>query len=150
MVKISVKSIDPKQLYPLREAWLVATGVIPEARIVEDKSSRVEHLGAFCKGSIVGVVSLYNEPRPGMVERKAWRLRGLASDPSRRGEGIGCALLEAATRRVTRSRGDLLWGNVPVDTSDFFRKMKFEPAGDPFETRDGGLQQRVLFRPKKR
>lgn len=150
MPRINVKSIALKELQPLWDGWLVATGIVSETHLSESNPSRARHLGALRRGAIVGIVSLCREPRPAMVEARAWWLQGLAVAPGVRRQGYGRALVEAAERHVVRSHGNLLWANVSADSCDFFRAMKFEVAGDAFEVQGLGPHHRVLLRPKKR
>ncbi|MCH7598203.1 MAG: GNAT family N-acetyltransferase [Myxococcales bacterium] len=148
--KISVRSITLKEIQPLREKWLVASGLIVTDGFEGDARSRTQHLGAIRKGKILGIVSLFNEPRPAMVEAKAWRLRGLAVNPSVRGEGCGRSLIEGAARHIARSRGNLLWANVPVVSCDFFCALDFEIAGDAFDVHDLDPHHRILLHLNKR
>lgn len=150
MPRINVKAISLKELRPLWDDWLVATGIISETQLSESNPSPARHLGALRRGAIVGIVSLCREPRPAMIEARAWRLLGLAVAPSIRRQGYGRTLVEAAERHVVRSNGNLLWANVPTDSCDFFCAMKFEVVGDAFEVHGLGLHHRVLLRPKRR
>ncbi len=148
MPRPNIKSLSLKELKPLRERWLVEPGLLSEVELPLDKGRTAHHLGAIMKGKTFGIATLHHEPRPAMVEPKAWRLRALAVAPGLRGEGIGRLLVQSASRHVARNHGTLLWANVPVDVVDFYTKVGFEVAGDPFEGPDHGPQHRVLMKPK--
>lgn len=150
MAKINIKSITTKELHPLRESWLVEPGIISKSHFSGDGRSRAYHIGAVLQGSIIGIASVYNEPRPAMVEGRAWRLQGLAVMTRDRREGVGTSLVEAISRHVLRNKGNFIWANVPVDCCDFFRELKYEVAGDAFDVPGLGDHRRVLLRLKKR
>ncbi len=125
MPRPNIKSIHLKEVKPLRERWLVKPGLIDEAELPLDVQRSAHHLGAVMKGKIFGIATLHHEPRPAMVEPKAWRLRAIAVAPGLRGEGIGRLLVECASRHAARNRASLLWANIPVDTADFFSAVAF-------------------------
>lgn len=150
MPKINIKSITTKELYPLRESWLVEPGLIADPRFPGDGRSRAHHVGAVLQGTIIGIASVYNEPRPAMVEGRSWRLQGLAVMPRDRREGVGTSLVEAISRHVLRNKGNLIWANVPSDSCEFFAALKFEIAGDSFDVPGLGDHNRVLLHLKKR
>ncbi len=150
MPRPNIKSIDLKEVKPLRERWLVEPGLMSDVELPLDSQRSAHHLGAIMKGKIFGIATLHHEPRPAMAEPKAWRMQAMAVAPGLRGEGIGRLLVECASRHVVRNGGKLLWANVPVDVVDFYRAVGFEVAGDPFEGPDHGPQHRVLIKPKAR
>lgn len=148
--RIAVKPIALKETLERRKAWLVEAGIVNVAEHPGDKSSSTRHLGALGRGSIVGVVSLYREPRPALVEGHAWRMRGLAVGKRSRGAGVGRALIEAAERFVLKQHGNLIWSNVAGSSIDFFAAVGFERVGDAFGTQYSGDYYRVLLHPRRR
>ncbi|MFT5444380.1 MAG: ribosomal protein S18 acetylase RimI-like enzyme [Myxococcota bacterium] len=150
MRKVIVKSITPQKLDPLREAWLVVPGIIAGDKLAQDDRSSIQHLGAISRGKIIGVVSVYNEPRPAMVEGKAWRMRNLAVLPALRNEKIGTALIDGVSRFVSRRCGSLIWAHVPVEGCEFFRALGFDVVGDSFEVKGLAPHHRILLKPKSR
>lgn len=148
--RIAVKPIHVKEVIELREVWLVAPGLLEVAEFDRDKAATTRHLGAVDRGKILGMVSLYREPRPAMIEGHAWRMRGLAVGSASRGAGLGRALIEAAERLVLKEKGNLIWSNVRTRSIDFFTSVGFEQVGDVFELRDQGEYLRILLQPKKR
>jgi GNAT superfamily N-acetyltransferase len=148
--KVAVKTVDAKEIQALRAKWLVSECLMLAEEIEGDARPRTRHLGALSGGRILGIVSLFNEPRPGLVEASAWRLQGLAVAPSAWGEGVGRSLIAGVSLHLRNVKGSLLWANVPVSTCDFFRALKFEIAGDPFELPGLAPHHRILLNPKPR
>ncbi len=90
------------------------------------------HLGAFDGDRLVGIVSLYREPRPG-GRPDGWRIRGMATEPDVRGKGFGAALLVACIEHVAGSGGGELWCNARMGAVDFYRRAGFQVVSDEFE-----------------
>jgi len=91
-------------------------------------------------GGVVGIASLYAEPRPGGPV-PAWRLRGMATAPAARGAGVGAALLGACIDHVAAHGGGELWCNARVVASGFYARFGFEVVGDRFEIEGIGIHE---------
>ena len=90
------------------------------------------HLGAFAGDRLVGIASLYREPRPGGPPG-GWRLRGMATDADVRGAGFGAALLAASVDHVAAAGGDELWCNARGSAIAFYRRAGFDVVSDEFD-----------------
>ncbi|MDQ4067866.1 MAG: GNAT family N-acetyltransferase [Actinomycetota bacterium] len=90
------------------------------------------HFGAFDGDRLVGIVSLYREPRPGGA-RRGWRVRGMATEPNVRGAGFGTALLAACIEHVASSGGGEVWCNARLPAVGFYRRAGFDVVSDEFE-----------------
>ncbi|WP_240360710.1 GNAT family N-acetyltransferase [Pyxidicoccus caerfyrddinensis] len=105
-----------------------------------DEDVDTVHLGAYAAGRLVGVASLYREPPPDALRTTtAWRLRGMAVDPTLRGSGHGAALLQACMVHARGQGGTLAWCNARATAAGFYRSLGFSPKGDPFELPGIGL-----------
>ncbi|MDQ6727098.1 MAG: GNAT family N-acetyltransferase [Actinomycetota bacterium] len=108
-----------------------------------DELSDTVHLGAFevdgeggaqLPGTrLVGIASLYHEPRPGPGSPDGWRLRGMATVPEARGRGFGMALLAACGAHVAGAGGTELWCNARRAAVGFYRRGGFDVVGAEFE-----------------
>jgi GNAT superfamily N-acetyltransferase len=68
------------------------------------------------------------EPRPG-----DWRVRGMATDPRRRGRGLGAQVL-ATIEAAARERGAVrLWCNARTPARGFYERAGFAAEGEEFE-----------------
>ncbi len=81
---------------------------------------------------VVGVVSLVPQPPPWPEPRRSVRLRGMAVDPERRGEGIGRRLVEAAVARLRADHAEVLWANARDTAVGFYERMGWRVVGDGF------------------
>jgi GNAT superfamily N-acetyltransferase len=98
-----------------------------------DEAPDTLHAGAFVGGSLVGIASVCREPMPGSQNGAEWRLRGMATVPALRGQGLGRALLEACFAHIREHGGQLLWCNARVAAMGFYDRMGFVAQGQEFE-----------------
>ena len=78
----------------------------------------------------------------------AWQLRGMATDASIRGTGVGRALLEYLERdlRVDRSAPPQLWCNARTPAIGFYQRMGWAVESDVFEIPTAGPHVRMTKR----
>jgi GNAT superfamily N-acetyltransferase len=82
---------------------------------------------------VAGVVSVLRRPPPWAPDlARAWRLRGMATDGSRRRLGIGAALLAEVVGHVWAAGGGLLWCQARTPALSFYRRGGFHTRGDPW------------------
>lgn len=65
----------------------------------------------------------------------AWRIRGMATADGRRGEGLGCQVLEALLAHVLAHGGaaPYVWCQARVGARSFYQRAGFEVVDGPFE-----------------
>ena len=100
-----------------------------------DDSPGTLHLGALTDdGTVVGCATWFPEPWEG---RPAWRLRGMATDPSVRGTGVGSALLQRGLAEARAAGVEVAWCNARTVALAFYRRHGFESVGAEFVTAHG-------------
>ena len=97
-----------------------------------DDDEDTVHFAAFDGDRVVGIASLYREPRPGGPST-GWRLRGMATEPDVRGGGFGAALLAACVEHVAAAGGGEVWCNARMPALGFYRRAGFDVVSDEFE-----------------
>jgi GNAT superfamily N-acetyltransferase len=134
-----VRPITPVQVRLLRHA--VLRSFEPPERIIYhgDEALDTLHAGAFRGEELVGIASVCREGMPAGREPGAWRLRGMATLPSVRGEGHGRELLEACFAHIRAQGGTLLWCNARVVALGFYAHLGFVAEGEAFEITPIGL-----------
>ena len=70
----------------------------------------------------------------------------MAVDPSRQGEGIGRAVLDAGLARLAAAGVPLLWANARDGALGFYEALGFRAVGDSFVDADSGLPHTVVLR----
>lgn len=131
---LAIRRIDAADTRPLRQRVLRPHQPIDALVYPGDDAPNALHLGAFQDGRIIGIASLALEPfalAPG--EANVYRLRGMATDPALRGQGIGGAVLEAGIAQVAKRGARLVWCNARVPAEGFYERHGFRREGKPFE-----------------
>jgi GNAT superfamily N-acetyltransferase len=150
-----VRRISAEETYPLRLAVL-RPGRPPEtARFAGDELETTSHWGAFSaapaggKGErLVAIASLYAAPHP-HSGLSGWQLRGMASDPTVRGQGFGRAVLEACVfwlRQEAPEKKPMIWCNARTGAVAFYRAAGFATEGEEFEIPDVGPHWIMSYR----
>jgi len=129
----AVRTITAAQARPLRQAVL-RPNQPPEACVYEgDEGPESAHFGAVSEERLVGVASIYQQKEDGRHDPFTWRLRGMATLETVRGQGFGVALLEACMRHARDQGGMRLWCNARTTVADFYGDFGFEVQGEEFD-----------------
>lgn len=131
---ITVERVDAAVTYPLRQRVL-RPGQPPSAArfAIDGDPSTASFAARTPDGDVVGTAVVYPEPCPWMPDRPgAWRLRGMATAPHRRGRGVGSHVLRAALAHVAALGGDLVWCNARVPARPFYERAGFRVHGEPW------------------
>ena len=109
-----------------------------------DDDPQTWHLGAFRGSRLVGVVTGFPQPAPGLPDVPAQRFRFMAVEPSEQGTGAGTALMREVMARA-RARGDrVLWANGRDTALDFYVRLGFEVVGESFMDGTSNLPHHVV------
>lgn len=118
----------------LRQAVLRPHQRPDEVRFPDDEGPATAH---FCAqdddGQVVGVVSLMKQSPPWRPQLGAWRLRGMATAPERRGIGVGRALVGAVFEHIAAGGGGMLWCNARLAAVGFYERAGMVTTGDIWE-----------------
>lgn len=128
-----IRPIDAAEARPLRHAILRPNQPFEATVYPLDDQPESGHFGAFLRGQLVGVASLYREAQPGETAHRAWRLRGMATDAAQRGCGIGSALMQACLGHVRTHSGTVLWFNARATAAAFYCRFGFTIQGTVFD-----------------
>jgi GNAT superfamily N-acetyltransferase len=83
---------------------------------------------------VIGTATVHREAAPWAPhETRAWRLRSMATEEGRRGEGIGTAALAAAVEHVRSQGARLFWCNARTPAIAFYERAGFRTRGDPWD-----------------
>jgi predicted GNAT family N-acyltransferase len=130
--RVLIRQVAAAAVRPLRHRVLRPGQGFDHTLYPGDDRSDTVHLGAFDGERLVGIASLYREPRPGGAGG-GWRLRGMATEPDVRGAGFGAGLVAACIDRVATSGGGELWCNARIPAVGFYRRAGFEVVSDEFD-----------------
>jgi GNAT superfamily N-acetyltransferase len=130
---ILIRQVPASDVYPLRHLVLRPGRPFADCIWAQDDDPDTVHFAAAVEGRIVGIASLAICPRGGDPPN-TWRLRGMATEPARQGQGIGSKVLASCLDFVREKQGALLWCNARTSALEFYRRHGFETVGDEFET----------------
>jgi predicted GNAT family N-acyltransferase len=83
---------------------------------------------------LIGVARITPERPPFEThEPQSWRLRGMATSPEVRGQGVGTAVLRAVIAHVGACGGGILWCNARVTALGLYERGGMRRAGDVWE-----------------
>ena len=97
-------------------------------------------------GAMVAVASFSPEPCPHRSGRAAVRLRGMAVERHRQGQGVGRLLVAAAADRLREAGVAVLWCNARDSALGFYAGMGFEVVSEGFVLPDSGQPHHVMVR----
>ncbi|MFT4627690.1 MAG: GNAT superfamily N-acetyltransferase [Myxococcota bacterium] len=153
-VKHAVQPIDIRrakadELVDVRHTVLRQGRPRETARFEGDQAPDTRHWVADRSGIVIGVVTVIRQPFPSSPELGSppeeppqWQLRGMATLPEYRGQGLGRALLLAAQAEVAAP----LWCNAREAVVPFYTRHGWAPAGDTFEIPPIGPHVRMIWR----
>ena len=142
---ISLRRSDALATQDLRRRVLRpgSTGVLAG----DEDLAGVVFVSAYDDGALVATGNVRPEPFPGTdrPDQPAWRLRGMATEPARRGEGLGAAVLAALVEHCRAEGGALLWANARLPALAFYARAGFGTWGQPWVDAEIGPHQMIRF-----
>ena len=141
-MNLVVGPVDPARTYALRQRVLRPSQTIEEVARDSDIDGATT-FGAFesSEGPVLATATIYPEHPPvdlvPIVElastRVPWRLRAVATEAHRRGEGLGRLVLDAIIEHVTRESDAVIWCYARVSAREFYERALFVSFGEIFE-----------------
>jgi GNAT superfamily N-acetyltransferase len=129
MPELTVRTVDPELLVPLRHAVLRQGMPVESARFPGDLDADTFHVGGFIGVRLVGCATFMRKPLDG---QDAYQLRGMATDAEFRGQGIGAQVLAEGERLVARKGVELLWCNARKIAIPFYQKCGWVVISEEF------------------
>ncbi|MEO3427810.1 GNAT family N-acetyltransferase [Pelagibius sp. CAU 1746] len=139
----SIQLVGLDETFELRRAVLRPWMTPAEAAAPYIAADDHFHVGALQGGKVVSTAGFMAEAQPDYTEvfgPAQWRLRGMASDPSVQGKGLGGRVLEFGVEELARrlaARGEdgaVVWCNGRTVAQTFYERHGFQAIGALFET----------------
>jgi GNAT superfamily N-acetyltransferase len=128
---VQVEQVLPWVTVPLRQKVLRPHQTFAQMAQEGDHDPETAFFAAYDKEhQVVGTASVRRENSP--WGEPGWRLRGMATEPDLRGQGIGGAVLARVIEHVARLGGGLLWCNARIPAQRFYERAGFVTRGDPW------------------
>ena len=140
-MSLVIRRAKVAEIFPLRHAVLRPGRPVTYSVYSEDDGA--VHVGAWDDDVLVGCATVFPEPWPGNelmdAVADAWRLRGMAVDPSTQGSGVGRRVLEEGAAAAREGGASVLWANARTSALGFYQRMGWRIVGDEFIASDSGL-----------
>lgn len=131
--------LDPEQVIDLR--WRVLRQGRPRESAIFPGDEAAQHHGLWQEERLVVVLSLFPSPMALGGAVYPQQLRGMATDPSCQGQGLGTILLGEV-----QALGPL-WCNARIRARSFYARSGWRPIGAEFEIPQVGPHQRMVWAP---
>jgi GNAT superfamily N-acetyltransferase len=131
--------IQPEQVIDLR--WRVLRAGRPRETAIFPGDEAARHHGLWQDERLLVVLSLFPTPLVHGGANYPQQLRGMATDPSSQGQGLGSILL-----RAVQPLGPL-WCNARIRARPFYARAGWQPIGETFEIPEVGPHQRMVWAP---
>jgi GNAT superfamily N-acetyltransferase len=133
-----VRRARVEEIFPLRHAVLRPGRPVTASVYAEDQGA--VHVGAWDDDVLVGCATVFPDPWASgpddPPEPTAWRLRGMAVDPSRHRAGVGRRVLAEAVGVARGDEAPLLWANARTAALPFYESQGWHVAGPEFVPAD--------------
>ncbi len=159
-VTLLVRRARAEEIFPLRHAVLRPGRPVTASVYAQDAGA--VHIGAWATAPdgdgdelanrlLVGCASVFPEPWAGSAgypaEPAAWRLRGMAVDPSRHRGGVGRQVLAAVVEAAREGGAPLIWANARTSALPFYEAQGWVVVGEEFIAPDSGLPHKPIVVP---
>ncbi|MFA4987168.1 MAG: GNAT family N-acetyltransferase [Candidatus Brocadiia bacterium] len=141
---VALRSADIEEIVSLREEVLIRGTTYPNKYFDGDTDPNTRHYGAFINGRCVCCATLMHKDIDGVP---GWQLRGMATDPTLQGKGIGSQLLKLIedSARAENPKG-VLWCNAQLPAARFYEKHGWRPESEEFVIDGVGPHRRMAKR----
>ncbi len=128
-----IKFIPYQEVLPLRSSVLRESKKMPEECVFTgDEAETSFHLGYEKEGKIVCVASFHLQAREGF-NGTGYQLRGMATHPEFRSQGIGNQLVNFAIVYLRGQKANYIWCNARQKAFPFYVSLGFEFISEEFD-----------------
>tara|TARA_B100001741_G_scaffold313155_1_gene318323 strand:+ start:306 stop:740 length:435 start_codon:yes stop_codon:yes gene_type:complete len=135
---MQIKEVSAKQIRKLRHITLRQGKPFSTTTYKKDNFLETFHLAVFEKNKIVSCATFYPEATKVFKSKKAYRLRGMATDLDFQKKGYGKKIMQEAFKKIQNKKGNLLWCNARLIAVDFYKKLGLKTIGEKFNISDIG------------
>lgn len=135
-MNFEIRRVPAADVRPLRQQVLRPQLTVADVVWTCDNDPTAAHFAAVHERQIIGVASISVEPRADDPPA-TWRLRGMATDPTWQGRGVGAQVLSACFAHIKEQGGVRLWCNGRTKVFGFYQKFGFRTVGEEYVTVSG-------------
>ncbi|SHM47420.1 GNAT family N-acetyltransferase [Flavobacterium chilense] len=133
-----ITEIHSKETYAVRQPVLRKGKPVESCIFEGDDLESTHHFGLFSDENLTGIISLYDKINPIFAEQNQAQIRGMAVLETHQKKGFGEALVKHCETYCNANKVDLIWFNARTAAVGFYKKMDYQPQGEPFDIKDVG------------
>lgn len=136
---MEIKSVGAEKIRPLRHLVLRTGLPFSTTSYDRDNNNETIHLACVEKDKIITCATSYPEETKKIKSKKAYRLRGMATDPKFRRLGCGKSLMIELFKKLQEEGCDVLWCKARLVAVDFYESLGLKKKGKTFNIEGIGL-----------
>ncbi len=130
----NIEKVSPDVVRLLRHKVLRPNLPFEASCLPSDSDPGAIHFTLKNGDTILSIASLYAESLEAMPNKNAYRLRGMATEPSEQRKGFGTMIFHGAMDYLKKETDvEILWCNARVTAFGFYEKMSFTILGEIFD-----------------
>ncbi len=142
---IDIRYIDVDDTLTLRKMVLRPDLDLAKARAPYAGTEPSFHIGVFAKEELVSIASFIERTNGHWNEENQWMLRGMATHPKYRNQGLGSMALDFGLRQLQAYKPRFVWCSARVQAFPFYQRLGFKPVGPVVNHANSGPHQ-ILWR----
>lgn len=144
---MEIRIVDGAATKELRRAVLRPTWPIGSPMHGDENPDAIHFAAVDDDGTTIGTCLILPRPYPPRPDEPgAWQLRGMATAPERRSQGIGAAIVDAAIGTAKQRGGRLIWCDARTTAVPFYRAHGFTAEGAEFLHAESGIPHYRMWR----
>lgn len=133
-----IKEIPSKETYIVRHPVLRKGKPIESCIFEGDDLETTYHFGLYNNEDLTGIISLFHKINPIFAPQNQAQIRGMAVLETHQKKGFGEALVKHCETYCNENKVNLIWFNARTAAVGFYKKMGYQPQGEPFDIKDVG------------
>jgi GNAT superfamily N-acetyltransferase len=149
-VPAEVVELRAEQTHPLRRSELRDGTPSDVVDFDGDELDSTFHLGAVLDGRLVAISTWIARPYPDRPADPGYQVRGMATEPAHRGQGLGEALLAEGIERCRAEGARVVWARARDTALAFYGRFGFDTIGLGYVDLTTGLPHHDIIRELER
>jgi GNAT superfamily N-acetyltransferase len=133
-----IKEISAQETFIVRHPVLRKGKPIESCYFEGDYLETTHHFGLFEDEKLTGIISIFLNSNPIFAEKNQAQIRGMAVLDKNQKKGFGEALVSYCETYCISQNIQLIWFNARTEAVGFYKKMKYQAIGKPFDIKDVG------------
>lgn len=138
MLQITIRPIEPKETYAIRQIVLRPNRAIETCFFDGDEVQSTIHFGLYADGEQAGIISLFKNNSASFEHENQYQIRGMAVLEHFQKMNFGRELVTHSEAFLKSKDTELLWFNARASAVDFYKKLGYHIIGHAFDIPDVG------------